>query len=250
MPPQFDGSLPCICIFLMGSPETVDRIFGLFVARLGSTVCCEPVRVAANEKPKKAIQDYAGIVVSGSRQMVTDRLPWSVATGQLLRKVIEQDSTPLLAVCFGHQLLMQEFGALVDYIPRRQFGPRICNVHEALKSDPLFGGFADRSHLRFFVSHSQSALSLPSRATLLISSQVDPYYACRWGPRQWSTQFHPEFRSEVVAKLLEMQRAQLQQEGSDVDALLKETLLPDDGAALLTRFAQLCCREHVLKSHL
>jgi len=227
----------------MGNIETANRVFGSFVARLGPTVTCEAVRVAENEKPKREICHYAGVVVSGSRRMVTERLPWSVATGQLLRKIVEEDTVPLLAVCFGHQLLAQEFGALVDFIPQRQYGPRKCTVHDAVKNDPLFGGFAGRSCLRFNVAHRQSVLSMPSVATLLVSSAADPYYALRWGPRQWSTQFHPEFKSTFIGKLLHDQRAELVKEGIDVDTLIKETEFPDDGAALLARFAQLCQRD-------
>lgn len=236
---ESDVSLPCICILLMGSAESAEHVIGMFVTRLGPNVSYEAVRVAADEKPKRKLEEYAGVIVTGSRSMVTENLPWSIATGKILREIIEQDKVPMLAVCYGHQLIAQEFGEKVDFIEKKQMGMRECTVHEALKTDPLFSCFADRSSLQFLVAHQQSALGLPARATLLISSQVDPHYACRWGPRQWSTQFHPEFRPELIAKLAETKRDLFEKEGYDVDVIISEMKLEEDGAPVLARFAQL-----------
>lgn len=232
-----------ICVFLMGTEELAQSILRLFASRLGPAVQCEPVRISAGETPRRDLSDYAGIVVSGSRHMVTERLPWSEACGKVLRKVVEEDTVPLLAVCYGHQLLAQEFGGEVDYIKQPQLGPQDCFPLPAIESDPLFACLSGRELLAFNVAHRQSVMNLPPGPQLLVSSAVDPHYAVRWGPRQWSTQFHPEFRTEVVRKMLSTNRDALAQSGMDVDSALSKCHRNDDGAAILGRFAEICLKK-------
>jgi GMP synthase (glutamine-hydrolysing) len=55
-------------------------------------------------------------------------------------------------------------------------------------------------------------------------------------------QFHPEFDAGITRAYIEARRAELVQEGADVEALLAQTLESADGTILLRRFADVVRR--------
>lgn len=194
------------------------------------------VKVFAGE-PLPTDFDYAGVVVTGSWSMVTDREPWSEATGEYLREASVRQR-PILGVCYGHQLLVQAFGGTVGYSPSgRHAGSAELLLTEHAALDRLFGGLPPR--LLVQVSHSQRVLSLPAGAILLGHCERDPYHVLRLGETTWGVQFHPEFDAEVSRRYIELRREKILAEGLDPDALLLGVRESDHGAQLLTRFARL-----------
>ena len=66
----------------------------------------------------------SGAVVTGSHAMVSHREPWSEATGAWLAQLVAH-GTPLLGICFGHQLLAHALGGEAGNHPG---GPEIGTV--------------------------------------------------------------------------------------------------------------------------
>src|SRR5690606_40927594 len=91
-----------------------DRMF-LTALDLGAGAA-EVCRVFRDE-PLPDPGGIAGAVVTGSPAMVTDRLPWSERTAEWLRRAVAQ-GTPVLGVCYGHQLLAHALGGVVAANPR------------------------------------------------------------------------------------------------------------------------------------
>jgi GMP synthase (glutamine-hydrolysing) len=181
--------------------------------------------------------DYAGIVVTGSSSMVTDREPWSEATADYLREAVTRER-PILAVCYGHQLLAHAFGGLVGYNPAgRNVGTACVELTEAAASDPLFQGFA--TPLYFHVSHAQRVIDPPAEAVLLGSCERDPYHAYRIGPCAWGVQFHPEFSAATARDYIRIRYETIRAEGLDADGLLATVRESPDGEQLLRRFRAL-----------
>jgi GMP synthase (glutamine-hydrolysing) len=181
--------------------------------------------------------DFAGIVVTGSFSMVTDREPWSLASAEFLREAVQR-AIPTLGVCYGHQLLADAFGGQVADNPRgRQAGTISVELTPEAASDPLFAGLP--SELRVQVSHRQSVLKLPPNATLLAHCAGDPHHAYRLGELAWGVQFHPEFDATVARAYIEARREVFVAEGRDPDALIAAVEESDHGSRILARFARL-----------
>jgi len=182
-------------------------------------------------------RQLAGAVVTGSSAMVTDREPWSEATAEWLGAAISA-GTPVLAICYGHQLLAHALGGRVGKNPRgREIGTVEAALAAAARDDDLLGHF--RGALLVQSSHLESVLELPPGATRLATTQRDPNHAFRVGRAAWGVQFHPEFDADIVRGYIAARREALLEEGVDADALSRSAVDGPDGTAVLRRFAEI-----------
>jgi GMP synthase (glutamine-hydrolysing) len=153
------------------------------------------VRADAGQ-PLPATTAHAGVIVTGSPAMVSERLDWSERTADWLRQAV-QARVPLLGVCYGHQLLAHALGGSVDYHPiGREVGTVGIECLPAAVDDVLLG--AAPARFLAHASHRQSVLALPAGAVALARSAHDPHHAVRYAPNAWGLQFHPEFSVEVM----------------------------------------------------
>lgn len=184
-----------------------------------------------------APRDVSGVVITGSHSMVTDHESWSERTATWLREAVQQQ-TPVLGICYGHQLLAYTLGGEVGDNPRGlETGTVDVHLNEAGTADRLLGGLADP--LRVHVSHQQTVLKLPIDARLLAWSDRDPHQAFSVGDNVWGVQFHPEFNAAAVRAYTEDDAETLRAEGQDpnrISAQIEETIY---GTAILRRFAEL-----------
>jgi GMP synthase (glutamine-hydrolysing) len=162
------------------------------------------VRADAGERLPAALGTHAGVIVTGSPAMVSERLAWSEDTAGWLRSIVGR-GVPVLGVCYGHQLLAHALGGRVDYHPAgREIGTVRIERLPAATDDALLASSPDvfQAHS----SHQQSVLELPREAVVLARSSHDPHHAVRYAPNVWGLQFHPEFSVAIMRDYLRRRR--------------------------------------------
>lgn len=191
--------------------------------------------VAGQLLPKA--RDVRGVIVTGSPFMVTDRADWSERTAAWLADAVAT-TTPVLGICYGHQLLAHALGGEVSNNPRgRQIGTVDVTLTADANRDRLLSALRPISHLP--VSHLQSVIRLPAGARLLASSPRDPHHAFAVGDSAWGVQFHPEFNATIARAYIQEREAAIKQEGLDPIALTANVTETNDGTQLLRRFEAL-----------
>lgn len=234
--------MACILIVKTGDafPEVVDQhgdFEALFAKQLSTALPTHlelQVWDAQRNLNAPTLDTLAGIVITGSHSMVSDAEPWSEALKPWLRAALEKD-VPMLGVCYGHQLMAAAFGGVSDYHPAgRESGTRSVRLTQAGLQDPLFSQLPESfaAHL----THAQSVMQAPPGCTVLAHNSHDAHQALRYGSRQWSVQFHPEFTAPVMRAYLERQGATLRDLGEEPDTLIANIADCHDASSLLRRF--------------
>ncbi|MBL8388252.1 MAG: glutamine amidotransferase [Hydrogenophaga sp.] len=180
---------------------------------------------------------FAGVVLTGSHHMVSEREPWSEALVPWLQAAVAA-GTPVLGICYGHQLLAHALGGEVDHHPDGvEIGTVTVERHAAAESDPLLGQLPERFPAQ--AVHWQSVRRLPKGAVLLAGSAHESHHAFRVGERAWGVQFHPEFSHEALRAYLEGLGEVLTAEGRDARQIAAALQPTPEAASVLPRFAQL-----------
>lgn len=184
-----------------------------------------------------AVKEVAGVVITGSHAMVTDRAPWSEYVADWLRR-IPPGALPVLGICYGHQLLAQAFGGEVGYHPQGlEIGSVPIELTEAGRADPLLGCLP--SSFSGYALHAQTVYRLPAGAAQLAKNSFEQYHAFRLRENMWGVQFHPEFSAEITRAYIEAQKHELAQAGYDVVRLKEQVRGQRYGEMLLKRFLAL-----------
>jgi GMP synthase (glutamine-hydrolysing) len=191
------------------------------------------VRVSAGE-PLPDADDYAGVFVTGSGAMVTERADWSERSAAWLAAAAGA-GRPVFGICYGHQLLAHALGGTVDWNPRgREMGTVPLTLRAEAGHDPLFGGLP--ASFDVHATHLQSVLAPPPQAQVLATSERDDCQAFRWGEAAWGVQFHPEFNAGVMRSYINARSAALADEGSCHRRLLDAVRPAPTARRILHRF--------------
>jgi GMP synthase (glutamine-hydrolysing) len=182
-------------------------------------------------------EQLAGVLVTGSHTMVTERQPWSERVAQWLPSVVER-GIPTLGVCYGHQLLAHAFGGEVGDNPNgTESGTKQVTLNEHGQTDRLLGGLG--TVLEVQESHTQSVLALPRGAKRLASNAWDMNQAFVINDCAWGVQFHPEIKLEMIRTYIEADRQELLAENQNPDELLEQCHATPVGGEILRSFARL-----------
>jgi len=181
--------------------------------------------------------DCAGVVITGAHAMVTDDLPWSIALEKWIPGLLAAE-TPILGICYGHQLLARATGGEVGYHPQgKEIGTVEVSCLPAAEHDSLFRALpaAFPAH----VTHAQTVLALPPGAIRLAANRHEPNHAFRIGKCAWGVQFHPEYTPKIMRAYIREQAGELTAAGTEPEPLLEAVVPTPAAGGLLKNFAGL-----------
>ena len=195
------------------------------------------VHDALTDAPLPTHADIAGVVITGSHAMVSEREAWSEALVPWLQAAVRQH-TPVLGICYGHQLLAHALGGEVTHHPEGvEIGTVTVELQRHAASDPLLGGLPETFPAQ--AVHWQSVRRLPPGAVRLAGSAHESHHAFRIGDRAWGVQFHPEFSDTALRAYLDGLGDLLADEGLDAAAIAARLQPTPEAASVLPRFAHL-----------
>jgi len=182
-------------------------------------------------------ESLAGVVITGSPAMVSAGEDWSERTAEWLEKTVKK-GTPVLGVCYGHQLLAHALGGKAGPNPAgRQIGTVTVELSDGSEDDPLLG-YLPRTFAAQ-TSHSEAVLELPTGAERLATSPLDNNFAIRYAENVWGLQFHPEFSGIVMSEYIRCRSDAIREEGLNPQQLIDKTTETLEAKSLLRKFVEL-----------
>ena len=184
------------------------------------------------DEPFPELRVVSAFILTGSSANVPDRLPWMLRTEEHLRAAAAH-GTPMLGLCFGHQILAQALGGEVVKNRRgREIGT--VTVRRCSGTDPWLEGVPDTFLAN--ASHIDTVARLPPGARRLGTTSLDDNAIFALGDSIRCVQFHPEFDADVTAGYVAARSAAITAEGLDaaeIAGMVRET---PESRALVARF--------------
>lgn len=182
LPAQFGGYGQMMTTMLAPlMPDTVfqtDRVFG--------------------GDPLSPPQPGAGLLITGSPAGVYDDDLWITALEQSVRDYIAA-GCPVVGICFGHQLMTQALGGVVEKSPKG-WGVGV-HTYDAVGAEWPWSEGPRRFSCA--VSHQDQVISLPDGARRIAGSAFCPNGVISYAEgRALSFQMHPEFEPDFGLALL------------------------------------------------
>ncbi len=224
-------------------PEKVRRLGNfdqLFLSAANFCTCTVEIIRAQHEPLPEDASAYAGVLVTGSPAMVTDREDWSERAGNWLLTAIDK-GLPVLGICYGHQLIAQAYGGLVDWHPKgAELGTHTITLTPGAQDHPLLAGLPQTFPAS--LAHSQTVISPPAKAVLLGASAHDPHQILAYNDQVLTLQFHPEFNAQTMRAYAEYSASRHKPQDRPVN--LGQPILDTPVAAriLQTFVDYICCR--------
>lgn len=143
-----------------------------------------------------------GVLITGSAAGVYDDLPWLEPLRAFIRATYAA-RTPMLGICFGHQIMADALGGDVR---KSEKGWGLGRHRYSVLTRPGFMSKAS-DNLLVACSHQDQVIAPPSEAQVILSSSFTPnaglYYA---SGRALSFQPHPEFLDDYAQALVDLRK--------------------------------------------
>lgn len=198
----------------------------------GAGFTYEPVYVLDGE----ALPDPAtleGIVITGSAAGVYDGHPWIAPLRAFVRSAYAA-RTPMLGVCFGHQIMADALGGGVRQSDRGWGLGR--QVYDVVARPDFMQGAGDT--LAVAASHQDQVVAPPPEAEVFLASAFTPNAGLVYANgAAASLQPHPEFDRAFARGLVELRRGNPLGD-AEVDALAAGLEAPLDHADTARRLAR------------
>ena len=167
--------------------------------------------------------DCEAVLITGSPAGVYDHTPWMDPLRGFIRETFAT-RTPMIGVCFGHQIIADAMGGDVRKSEKGWgVGRHVYDVLGAAEGMEGAGGTVALS-----VSHQDQVIVPPEGAvTLARSAHTDHAMLAYAGAPVMSLQGHPEFSDEFVAALYSVRRGKSLSD-AQVDGAIASLSAPAD----------------------
>lgn len=156
--------------------------------------------VNGEELPKAG--DLEGIVITGSPAGVYDDFAWMAPLREFIREAYAE-GTPMLGICFGHQIMADALGGDVR---KSEKGWGLGRHTYRVVNRPAFMADAPET-LSIACSHQDQVLAPPAEAEVILASDFTPNAGLAYkSGRALSFQPHPEFADDYTLALTELRR--------------------------------------------
>ena len=200
-------NLDYIAILETGVPPAgLDETYGTYADMFQGTLACDgrafKVFKALQGELPVADGHMKGVVITGSPSGVYESDPWIVSLIDWLRAL--DRSTPVVGICFGHQIMAQAWGGHVEK-SEKGWGVGLheyrIEAHEVWRK--LLGRADADGAIRVAATHQDQVVRKPESAILLAGSEFTPNGALYYTDRKaLSFQCHPEFCESFASDLL------------------------------------------------
>jgi GMP synthase-like glutamine amidotransferase len=205
--------------------EDYPRYPDMFVSLLGAAdknLTFETIALVDGAAPPDPANLEAALI-TGSPAGVYDQTPWMEPLRGFVRRAHEM-KTPLVGVCFGHQIIADALGGDVRKSEKGWGVGR--HTYDVIGKRAWMTGVRDRFSLA--VSHQDQVITPPRDAvTLARSTHTEHAMIAYDGAPMMSLQGHPEFGDEFVAALYTARRGKSLSDDM-VDSAVKSLGQPHD----------------------
>jgi GMP synthase (glutamine-hydrolysing) len=181
----------------------------------------------------------SGVIISGSPRDAWSEDP---VNHRLMELVLacRQAGTPVLGVCYGHQIVARALGGKVARHPQGlELGNTPVRLTEAGRRSPIFQGFPHEFDV--LSSHSDEVVEMPPGGELTVEGRFTANQGFQWGDRIFGVQFHPETDPEVLRFIWSLRLEQWQPKVPfNLAQRLGEFRPTPQAAAVLPNFVQYC----------
>lgn len=199
-----------------------DRMFHRMFA--GENFAFETVRLSEGQ-PLPDPAELDAVLVTGSSAGVYDtHYPWMEPLRAFIRAAYAT-KTPMLGICFGHQIMADALGGDVRKSEKGWGLGR--HVYEVRSRPPAIGG--ELPEFAIACSHQDQVIVAPEDAEVFLSSEFTPNAGLAYrNGAALSLQPHPEFEDDYTIALAEMRRGKAPD--ALIDAAIKSVERASDSA--------------------
>jgi len=144
-------------------------------------------------------------ITEGVKAIIFSGSPFSVTDDKALKVDLDYliDQRPVLAICYGAQMIANHFGGQVQRSQKREYGK--ASLSEVVASDPLFHEIPNDSQV--WMSHGDSIMAVPEKFEITAATKSIPVAAFKSKTNQFKhpihcLQFHPEVTHSLHGKQL------------------------------------------------
>lgn len=142
-----------------------------------------------------------GYIITGSKSSVYDDKAWIRSLEEFIRQ-LHAERHKLVGICFGHQLVAQALGGLVDKSPKG-WGVGI-NTYELLDAGLAADG--EGTHLQLLASHQDQVMRLPPCARAIAKNDHCELAGMKVDNHILTFQGHPEFITDFSREIMTFRR--------------------------------------------